>query len=137
MVTRPPKSFPAYFGRQRFRLSRTGRRSRRILVVHIAHLGGIVKASRVLTVFVLTAGGMTVTAPAFANDGGSVTVCDTALASVQPGGCVSVAEWGPRVAQYTFISGGLCSGDTPLVPTVTEYCVYTEVDSPTHMVAQP
>jgi len=95
-----------------------------------------VKASRVLTVFALTAGAMTVTAPAFANDGGSATVCDTALTSVQPGGCVSVAEWGPRVVGYPFVSGGLCSGDTPLVPTVTEYCVYVEINSPYPMGAQ-
>ena len=94
------------------------------------HIGGNVKASRVLTVFALTVGAMTVTAPAFANDGGSATVCDTLLASVQPGGCVGVAEWGPRGVGYTFVSGGLCTGDTPLVPTVTEYCAYVEIDSP-------
>ena len=95
------------------------------------------KAARVLAVFALTAGAMTVTAPAFANDGGSATVCDTLLTGVQPGGCVSVAEWGPRIAQYTFISSGACSGDTPLVPTVTEYCVYAEINSPTPILAQP
>lgn len=95
------------------------------------------KAFRVLAVVALTAGAMTVAAPAFANDGGSATVCDTALASVQPGGCVSVAEWGPRVASYSFVNGDACSGDTPLVPTVTEYCVVAEIDSPTPIVAQP
>ena len=95
------------------------------------------KASRVLTVFALTAGAMTVTAPAFANDGGSATVCDTLLTGVEPGGCVSVAEWGPRVVGYTFVTSDFCSGDTPLVPTVTEYCVVAEIDSPYQMVAQP
>lgn len=99
-------------------------------------LGGNVKAFRVLTVLALTAGAMTVTAPAFANDGGSATVCDTLVASVEPGGCVSVAEWGPRVVGYTFVRGESCSGDTPLVPTVTEYCVYAEVNSPYPMGAQ-
>ena len=95
------------------------------------------KASRVLTVFALTAGAMTVTAPAFANDGGSATVCDTALTSVAPGGCVSAAEWTPRGVGYTFVNGGLCSGDTPLAPTLTVYCVYVEIDSPYPIVAQP
>jgi len=92
-----------------------------------------VKASRVLTVCALTAGAMTVTAPAFANDGGSATVCDTLLASVQPGGCVSVAEWGPRIAQYPFFQGGFCTGDQSLVPTVTDLCIYAELNSPTPM----
>lgn len=89
------------------------------------------KAFRVLTVFVLTAGAMTVTAPAFANDGGSATVCDTLVTSVEPGGCVSVAEWGPRIAQYSFVQGGFCTGDQPLVPTVTDLCIYAEINSPT------
>lgn len=94
------------------------------------------KAARVLTVVALAAGAIAVAAPAFANDGGSATVCDTALTSVQPGGCVSVAKWGPRIVQYSFVDAGACSGDTPLVPTVTEYCVVAEIDSPTQLVAR-
>jgi len=88
-------------------------------------------------VVALTAGAMTVTAPAFANDGGSATVCDTLLTSAEPGGCVSVAEWGPRIAQWSFIQSDFCTGDQPLVPTVTDVCVYAEVDSPTPIIAQP
>lgn len=95
------------------------------------------KVSRLRTVFVLAAGVVTIAVPAFANNGGSASACDTLLTSVHPGGCVGVAEWGPRGVGYTFVNGGACSGDTPLVPTVTEYCMYVEIDSPTPMVAQP
>lgn len=80
---------------------------------------------------------MTLAAPALASDGGSATVCDTLLTSAEPGGCVSVAEWTPRIAEYTFVQSGFCTGDQPLVPTVTDLCVYAEVDSPTPIVAQP
>lgn len=93
--------------------------------------------ARLLAVGLTALLGTGVASPAFASDGGSATVCDTLLTSTEPGGCVSVAEWTPRIAEYPLDQASFCSGDTQVFPTVTGYCVYAEVDTSIRVAAQP
>jgi len=95
--------------------------------------GGDMKARRVLTVLVLTAGAAAVAAPASATTQVDVILCDSLATSVAPGGCVvnfstiPLTTDGLSGAPITW--GVLCSSPVP-IPTVTTHCVIFEVDEP-------